>query len=114
MDYDRFLELVNEEISFLDAFDLGLDPILVKGMAALLQLQEYIPYMQEKERRVAEADTAMQECIDAAWECEDPDVQAKRREIFGTDAKPDLLEFVLRLAEVARAERDPLGQAEMS
>lgn len=53
MDYKKLLEMVEEEIDFLDAFELNQDPMLIKGMTALLLLREYVPYMLQKEESLA-------------------------------------------------------------
>lgn len=99
MDYKAFLEMVEEELDFVSGFDLGQEDELLLGAAALLQLKSYIPYRMAMEQRVAEAE-AMQECLDAAWASEDPDVKALQHQLFG-DVKPSLDEFIRRLAELA-------------
>lgn len=55
MDYESFLARVEEELDFLDAFDVGSDEQLLLGAAALVQLRSYIPYMIEKEKSLAAA-----------------------------------------------------------
>lgn len=42
MDYSLFRRLVEEEMEFLSAFDVGSDPTICKALAALYVLQEYL------------------------------------------------------------------------
>ena len=42
MDYKQFLLLVDEEIEYMQAFDLSYEPEFLKAAGALITLKEYI------------------------------------------------------------------------
>ena len=57
MDYKQFLSLVEEELEYMEAFDLSYEYRLMKAAAALVILKEYL------EARLKEDDTQVYEII---------------------------------------------------
>lgn len=57
MDYKKFLSLVEEELEYMEAFDLSYEHRLMKAAGALVNLKEYL------EARLKEDDTQIYEII---------------------------------------------------
>lgn len=57
MDYKQFLSLVEEELEYMEAFDLSYEYRLMKAAGALVTLKEYL------EARLKEDDTQVYEII---------------------------------------------------